>query len=131
MERFREASAKPPRSLREATAVQLPRSAPLGPAMPPSPEAPFFYRLHRPLSHGLNIVQLHESANVRDVCETSTREARRSHSAKPQSCREASRSQPFHEIWPREARRVASQQCIRSEPLKKTMLNWDPLGFSL
>ena len=39
MERFREASAKPPRSLRKATAVQLPCSPLRGPAMSPSPEA--------------------------------------------------------------------------------------------
>ena len=117
MERFRETSAKPPRSPREASA-KPPRSH-RGPtsmlrhfeAQPCPLVLKLNYSLaafHRPLSHGLNLIQQHGSANVRDVCGTSIREARRSHSAKPQSCREASRSQPFHKFWPREAPRVAS-----------------------
>ena len=69
--------------------------------------------LYRPLWHGLNLIQQHGSANVRDVCGTNIREARRSHSAKPQSCREAFRSQPFHKFWPREAPRVASPAVYR------------------
>ena len=105
-------TAKPPRSHREAIVVQLPCSAPLRPSH--SPEAQCLSC--RRSSHGLNLTQRHGSANVKDVCGTSVREARRSHSAKPQSCREASRSQPFHKLWLHEA------SPARPEPLKKTML---------
>ena len=108
-----EAPAKPPRSLREATA-KPPRSnvhaPPLGgPATFPSPEAQCLCcRLSSPPFARTQLDSTTWGASVRDVCGTNIREARRSHSAKPQSCREASRSQPFHKLWPREAPRVAS-----------------------
>ena len=112
LETFREAFAKPLRSLREAPA-KPPRSHRRPTSMLRPFEAqpcPLVLKLnaslaafHRPLSHGLNLIQQHGGANVRDVCGTNIREARRSHSAKPQFCREASRSQPSHKFWPREA----------------------------
>ena len=114
-----EAPAKPPRSHREATA-KPPRShrGPTSMLRPFEAQAcPLVLKLnaslaalYRPL---FNLIQQHGSANVRDVCGTNIREARRSHSAKPQSCREASRSQPFHKFWPREAPRVASPAVYR------------------
>ena len=84
MERFREASAEPPRSPREASA-KPPRSH-RGPTSMLRPfEAqprPLVLKLnaslaafHRPLSHGLNLIQQQGGANVRDVCGTHIREA--------------------------------------------------------
>ena len=61
------------------------------------------------LKLNVSLTAFHRSANVRDVCGTSIRAARRSHSAKPQSCREASRSQPTNSV---------ASQCISPEPLK-------------
>ena len=69
----REASAKPAWSNFHA---------PLKPSHVPSPEAQCLFPPVIAPWHGLNWIQLHESANVRDVCGTSIREARRS-PAKP------------------------------------------------
>ena len=85
--------AKPPRSLRDASA-KLPRSH----RGPTSMLRPF---QAQPCSPVLE-------AQCLSYGRTSIREARRSHSAKSQSCREALPSQRCHEFWPREARRVAS-----------------------
>ena len=74
---FREAFAKHPRSHCGPPPLW-------GLAMSLSREAKCLsYRLPMPHLHRLNLLQLHEGANVRDVCGTSIREARLSHSAKP------------------------------------------------
>ena len=49
---------------------------------------------HRPRSHRLNLLQLHESASARDVCGLSIHKAQQSHSAKPQSYCEAKQFRP-------------------------------------
>ena len=52
---------------------------------------------HRPLSHGLNLIQQHGGANVRDVCGTKPGEATpRSHSlaAKPREANPSTNSGP-------------------------------------